>query len=194
MPKNRRSAIPVDAHFVQFVHDHVVSRVWPSADTLPKGGCRDRGLLESAVNRPFQSAFGKDAYPEVIAKAAALFHSLVANHSFIDGNKRTAVMVLQSFLVLNGITPLLTNEQIYNLARETASHSDRGVSPPQVYDEIFGVLKQKTITFSKVRKISLEKPEIRVLYNELLENRRAIKESLKALAVLRQSAQSILNE
>ena len=63
---------------------------------------RDRSLLESAVARPRASAFGSDAYPHPIAKAAALLHSLVLNHPFLDGNKRTAVLATSVFLDLNG--------------------------------------------------------------------------------------------
>ncbi|MBW1812061.1 MAG: type II toxin-antitoxin system death-on-curing family toxin [Deltaproteobacteria bacterium] len=53
---------------------------------------RDRGLLDSAVARPQASAFGADAYLDLASKAAALLHSLVLNHAFVDGNKRTAVL------------------------------------------------------------------------------------------------------
>ena len=63
---------------------------------------RDRGLLESAVARPRASAFGRDAYPDLLSKAAALLHSLTLNHAFVDGNKRTAVLATLVFLDLNG--------------------------------------------------------------------------------------------
>jgi death-on-curing protein len=54
----------------------------------------DFGLLESAVLRPQTSVFGADAYPDIHTKAGALMHSLVRNHPFIDGNKRTAVLAV----------------------------------------------------------------------------------------------------
>lgn len=63
---------------------------------------RDVDLLESAVERPKSSAFGQDAYPTVVEKAAALFHSLSRNHAFMDGNKRTSVVATIVFLRLNG--------------------------------------------------------------------------------------------
>jgi death on curing protein len=63
---------------------------------------RDVDLLESAVLRPMSSAFGQDAYPTVIDKAAALFHSLSRNHAFVDGNKRTSTVAMILFLRLNG--------------------------------------------------------------------------------------------
>ena len=67
---------------------------------------RDVDLLESAVERPKTSAFGADAYPTVIDKAAAFFHSLSRNHAFVDGNKRTSVVALITFLNLNGYTTI----------------------------------------------------------------------------------------
>ena len=63
----------------------------------------DFGLLESAVLRSQQTVFGQDAYPDINSKAAALLHSLVRNHPFIDGNKRTAVVALLVFYGLNGL-------------------------------------------------------------------------------------------
>ena len=63
---------------------------------------RDGGLLESAVVRPQASAFGVDAYPDLAGKAGAMLHSLVLNHDFVDGNKRTPVLATLVFIDLNG--------------------------------------------------------------------------------------------
>lgn len=65
-------------------------------------GVRDVGLLESALMRPSSSAFGKDAYPDLWSKAAALLHSIIRNHPFMDGNKRTSVALALAFLDRNG--------------------------------------------------------------------------------------------
>lgn len=62
---------------------------------------RDYGLLESALARPRASVFGQDAYPDVFAKAAALLHSLCANHALVDGNKRLAFAAAAVFLHIN---------------------------------------------------------------------------------------------
>ncbi|MCS7459206.1 type II toxin-antitoxin system death-on-curing family toxin [Paenibacillus doosanensis] len=67
-----------------------------------QAGVKDHGLLESAVHRPQQSVFGEDAYPTLFDKAAALLESLVKNHCFHNGNKRTAYLVTKSFMILNG--------------------------------------------------------------------------------------------
>lgn len=65
-------------------------------------GILSQPLLESAVYRPQQSAFGEDAYPTIIEKAAALFESLGQNHSFQNANKRTAFTTMVVFLRYNG--------------------------------------------------------------------------------------------
>ena len=63
-------------------------------------GLRDRGLLESALARPLnQYAYGKD---DLAALAAAYGFGLAKNHSFVDGNKRTALLAIVTFLGLNG--------------------------------------------------------------------------------------------
>jgi len=65
-------------------------------------GLRDLGLLESAVARPQSSFGGEDLYPSIFLKAGALVHSLLMNHQFVDGNKRTAMFSVMTFLELNG--------------------------------------------------------------------------------------------
>jgi len=65
-------------------------------------GLRDPGALESAVARPAMTFGGEDLYPDVPSKAAALMHSLVMNHAFVDGNKRVGVTAAELFLRLNG--------------------------------------------------------------------------------------------
>lgn len=67
-----------------------------------QSGVKDHGLMDSAVHRPQQSVFGDDAYPTLFDKAAALLESLVKNHCFHNGNKRTAYLVSKSFLLING--------------------------------------------------------------------------------------------
>lgn len=65
-------------------------------------GLRDRGRLEAAAARPQMTFGGEDLYPDLAAKAAALMHSLVTNHPFVDGNKRVGVMAAELLLVVNG--------------------------------------------------------------------------------------------
>ncbi|MCI0158007.1 type II toxin-antitoxin system death-on-curing family toxin [Leifsonia shinshuensis] len=63
---------------------------------------RDTVLLQSALERPAATLFGRDAYPDVYAKGAALLHSLLRNHALLDGNKRTGWILCVLFFQLNG--------------------------------------------------------------------------------------------
>jgi death on curing protein len=65
-------------------------------------GIKSPELLDSAIHRPQQSAFGKDAYETIFEKAGALFESIAQNHAFHNANKRTAFLALTQFLYYNG--------------------------------------------------------------------------------------------
>jgi death on curing protein len=64
-------------------------------------GLRDRGGLESAAARPAMTFGGEDLYPDLPAKAAALMHSLVMNHPFVDGKQRVGAAAAELFVLLN---------------------------------------------------------------------------------------------
>lgn len=66
-------------------------------------GVRDLGAIASALAQPRMTIGGKDAYPTLIEKAAALGYSLIRNHGFVDGNKRISHAAMEVFLVLNGV-------------------------------------------------------------------------------------------
>ena len=90
--------------------------------TLGSGyAVRDYGLLEAALARPRARAFGKDAYPDLDAKAAALLHSIARNHALIDGNNRLALAAVIAFYGLNGRRLILTNDEAYDLVMAVAS-------------------------------------------------------------------------
>jgi len=61
-------------------------------------GVRDVGRLESALAAPAQEVFGEALYPTLFEKAAVYLRALIADHPFVDGNKRTAVTVAVIFL------------------------------------------------------------------------------------------------
>lgn len=63
---------------------------------------RDPYGLESALAQPRMTFEGQDLYPTIAEKVAALGFSLIRNHPFLDGNKRTAHAAMETFLVLNG--------------------------------------------------------------------------------------------
>jgi death on curing protein len=78
------------------IHDLMVKRFGGSP------GIRDLGLIESAVARPQASFDGNDLYVSLFDKAAALLQSLLKNHPFVDGNKRTALTSAGIFMEING--------------------------------------------------------------------------------------------
>jgi death-on-curing protein len=74
-------------------------------------GVKSVDLLESAVNRPKQSAFGKDAYKTIFEKAAALFESLAQNHPFHNANKRVAFLSMLQFIKYNGYNLVMSQKE-----------------------------------------------------------------------------------
>jgi death on curing protein len=77
-------------------------------------GVREPDLLESAIARPFQTFFGEDLYPTIIHKAAAIIESIVRNHPFLDGNKRTGYALMELLLLVKDIDVVATEDEKYN--------------------------------------------------------------------------------
>jgi death-on-curing protein len=78
------------------LHQLILAR-WGGAQ-----GVRDIPALESSVAQPRMTFEGRDLYPDLASKAAALCFSLVRNHPFVDGNKRVGHAAMEVFLLLNG--------------------------------------------------------------------------------------------
>jgi death-on-curing protein len=76
-------------------------------------GIRDVAGLDSALTRPFQTFDGKELYHAPVNKAAALLESLLINHPFIDGNKRTPYVVMRSFLIAHHIDISASQDEKY---------------------------------------------------------------------------------
>lgn len=88
------------------------------------GGCHgigDLALLQSAIARPESTYGGDDLYPDLLTKAASLMHSLIKNHPFIDGNKRTAITAAAIFLVRKGYEITASNEELEGFTLKVAS-------------------------------------------------------------------------
>ena len=87
------------------------------------GGCdgiRDQGLLDSALESPFQSFGDEELYPSIQSKAARLCYGLVRNHALIDGNKRIGVHVMLIFLAVNGYELEYTQKELVDLILDVA--------------------------------------------------------------------------
>jgi len=84
-------------------------------------GVRDEGLLDSALNAPFQTFDGQYLLPSIQQKAARLCYGLVMNHPFVDGNKRTGAHVMLTFLAINGIELNYTQRELYETIQSVAA-------------------------------------------------------------------------
>ena len=91
------------------------------AETGGSSGLRNEGMLDSALNAPFQSFGGEDVYPSLQQKAARLCFGLVKNHPFVDGNKRIGAHVMLVFLALNGIELQHTQTELSDVILQLAA-------------------------------------------------------------------------
>jgi death on curing protein len=85
------------------------------------GGLRDRGALEAAAARPQMTFGGEDLYSDLVAKTAALMHSIVMNYGFVDGNKRVGAMAAELFLAANGYDLDASDDDLTELTLALAS-------------------------------------------------------------------------
>jgi death on curing protein len=84
-------------------------------------GIRDQQLLESALSRPFQTFDGTDLYPTIYEKAAALIESVLVNHPFVDGNKRTGYGLLRIYLAIQSYEIIAPIEKRYEFVIAVAA-------------------------------------------------------------------------
>lgn len=106
---------------LEAIHWQIVDDFAEQNDTI-SGGVRTRALLESTAFRPHTSLAGVAKYPTAAMAGAALFHSVVHNHAFHDGNKRTALVSLIAFLQTNGWLLQSEEEELYAYVLRVAEH------------------------------------------------------------------------
>ncbi|WP_353508442.1 type II toxin-antitoxin system death-on-curing family toxin [Intrasporangium sp.] len=104
------------------------------ASDLRVGPVRDIGLLDAAAHRPQSVLYGRQAYPDLDTKAAALLDSVVRNHALVDGNKRLGWLATVVFLGLNDVTIDAPDDDAYELVMAVAR------SEPEI-DEIAETLE-----------------------------------------------------
>jgi death on curing protein len=104
------------AEQVLFIHARLI------AETGGAHGVLNLGLLQLAVARPQASFDGHDLYPNLLSKAAALLESLIGNHAFMDGNKRTAITSASLFLRINGYRLTANNQELEDFTLQCAQH------------------------------------------------------------------------
>lgn len=101
-------------------------------------GIRDEGMLESAIERPNASFGGIDLYPSPFQKAASIFESIVKNHPFVDGNKRTGLLAGAGLLLTYDFELVASEKQSFDFVLKVASsYID--------FDEIVSFFEQNSI-------------------------------------------------
>ncbi|MEZ4800282.1 MAG: type II toxin-antitoxin system death-on-curing family toxin [Flavobacteriales bacterium] len=91
------------------IHDILIDKFGGSK------GVRDQGALESALHRPFATFDNQELYPSPTEKAAAVFESILINHPFIDGNKRTAYVLMRLILLEAGLDINASQDEKYQV-------------------------------------------------------------------------------
>ena len=87
-------------------------------------GVRDEGLLDSALEAPFQTFAGQDLYPTDMDKIVRFGYGLIGNHPFHDGNKRIGALALLTLLELNGYSIDSTNKEFADIIYSVVSGSE----------------------------------------------------------------------
>jgi len=96
-------------------------------------GIRSPHQLSAAVLMPQQSAFGEDAYPSVPEKAAAYGFFIAEAQAFVDGNKRTAAIAMEAFLILNGYELRLADDEIAEMFEKLGADD---IDQPEFFNQI----------------------------------------------------------
>ncbi len=99
---------------VESIHEILIEKFGGSK------GTRDRGILESAINRPYQTFDQTELYPLPVDKAAAVFESIISNHPFVDGNKRTAYVLMRLILRQYNLDILANQNEKYDFVMSAA--------------------------------------------------------------------------
>ena len=105
----------IDLNEVEKIHNILIEKFGGAK------GLRDKGLLESSLNRPYQTFDGQELYPTPVDKAAAIFESIITNHPFIDGHKRTAYVLMRLMLNSYNMDISLGQDYKYDFVIKAAS-------------------------------------------------------------------------
>jgi death-on-curing protein len=99
----------IDLHTVSYIHNKLLDQHGGSR------GIRDLGGLEAALARPYATFDQRELYPTALDKAAAIFESVIINHPFIDGNKRTAYVLMRLTLLNHDSDITATKDEKYQM-------------------------------------------------------------------------------
>jgi death-on-curing protein len=156
LPRSKQEPVyRLSAAFIEKTHDVGINIVWPGIEPVQQASCLDTNLLWSAEEQPYQECFGRELYPSLAAKAAYLFCHLASGHVFSNGNKRTAAISLDQFLLANSVYLTLSNEQVHDLAQDVASAGERGEKFADMLPRITALIEENVIPLRAFRGIDM---------------------------------------
>lgn len=155
MPRNERRVYRLSAALIENAHDYGIGKVWPGVEPVDEATCLNLNLLYSAAKQPYQHCFGRELYPSLAAKAAYLFIHIASGHIFTNGNKRTAALCLDAFLLVNSQYLTLSNPEVYDLALSVASFGERGEQFRDVLERTADLIENNMIPLSRFRSIDM---------------------------------------
>lgn len=135
LPPSLRPPLSVQPGDVLALHEELVGVFADTEDPISPSGTRDIALLESACARPHTGLGGVLKYSTLVAQAAALFHSLVKNHPFHNGNKRTALLTLIHVLADHHRRITANDVELFEFVVAVAAGTVPGCSTPRNTDE-----------------------------------------------------------
>lgn len=109
--------IKFDVNKAMMLQELIISR---SGGTC---GIRDMGLLDAALSSAYQTFGGNEFYPTIEEKAAKIGSNLVSNHAFVDGNKRIGLLIMLTFLEVNDVDIVCTDEELISIGLLLAAGS-----------------------------------------------------------------------
>lgn len=112
----------LDSAEIEAIHFRIAEDFAETPDPIAPAGVRSRSLLESAASRSSTGMGGVIKYPTVEMAAAAMMHSIIQNHPFFNGNKRTALVSLLAFLDENGLMLECSQDEIFKWTVRVAAH------------------------------------------------------------------------
>lgn len=135
-----RSFLEVDELLA--IHEALTADFENTGDPISPPGVKDLNLLDSAAHRPRTSWGDALKYESAEMAGAALFHSLVLNHAFHNGNKRTGLVSLLAFLDRNGLVMTCTEDELFKMTLRVAQHGLEHPSAPDLADRETHALAQ----------------------------------------------------
>lgn len=163
-----REVVKLEMKDVLAIHEALCQDFLNHSDPIEPPGPRDPGLLESAIFRQHTSAGDSMKYPTVEMTAAALLHSMVLNHPFYNGNKRTALVAMLVLLDENGLILKTNEDELFKFILLVAQHRivEANLLPNQVADaEVIAIAEwirsksrniemgERTLPFRKLKQI-----------------------------------------